>query len=131
MRLLLSYILYFIGDIISITLMSYGFGFKIYNKVMLWSVDLDNEGKISFCNIITPTAQNLNMMEEDISDYVEILLKKGAKTENYTTSDNRIIIINELTRNSSIKNILNNPPESNSLFSRFFERFKRNKLKSK
>jgi len=46
MRLLLSYILYFIGDIISITLMSYGFGFKIYNKVMLWSVDLDNEGKI-------------------------------------------------------------------------------------
>jgi hypothetical protein len=46
MRLLLSYILYFIGDIISITLMSYGFGFKIYNKLMLWSVDLDREGKI-------------------------------------------------------------------------------------
>jgi hypothetical protein len=46
MRLILSYILYFIGDIISVTLMSYGFGFKIYNKIMLWSVDLDNEGKI-------------------------------------------------------------------------------------
>jgi len=46
MRLILSYILYFIGDIISRTLMSYGFGFKIYNKVMLWSVDLDKEGKI-------------------------------------------------------------------------------------
>jgi hypothetical protein len=23
-----------------------GYGFKIYNKVMLWSVDLDKEGKI-------------------------------------------------------------------------------------
>jgi hypothetical protein len=23
-----------------------GYGFKIYNKIMLWSVDLDTEGKI-------------------------------------------------------------------------------------
>jgi len=46
MKLLLSYILYFIGDIISRTLMFWGYGFKIYNKVMLWSVDLDNQGKI-------------------------------------------------------------------------------------
>jgi hypothetical protein len=48
MRLALSYILYFIGDIISRTLMFWGdgYGFKIYNKVMLWSVDLDNKGKI-------------------------------------------------------------------------------------
>jgi len=23
-----------------------GYGFKIYNKVMLWSVDLDKEGRI-------------------------------------------------------------------------------------
>ena len=46
MRLVLSYILYFIGDIISRTLMFWGYGFKFYNKIMLWSVDLDNEGKI-------------------------------------------------------------------------------------
>ena len=48
MKLLLSYILYTIGDIISRTTMVWGngYGFKIYNKVMLWSVDLDNEGKI-------------------------------------------------------------------------------------
>jgi hypothetical protein len=48
MRLALSYILYIIGDIISRTLMFWGdgYGFKIYNKVMLWSVDLDTQGKI-------------------------------------------------------------------------------------
>ena len=48
MRLILSYILYFIGDIISRIFMFYGngYGFKIYNKIMLWSVDLDKEGKI-------------------------------------------------------------------------------------
>ena len=48
MRLALSYILYIIGDIISRTIMFWGdgYGFKIYNKVMLWSVDLDKKGKI-------------------------------------------------------------------------------------
>ena len=48
MRLALSYILYLIGDIISRTIMFWGdgYGFKIYNKVMLWSVDLDTNGKI-------------------------------------------------------------------------------------
>ena len=48
MRLALSYILYLIGDIISRTIMFWGdgYGFKIYNKVMLWSVDLDTKGKI-------------------------------------------------------------------------------------
>ena len=48
MRLILSYILYFIGDLISITFMTWGngYGFKAYNKIMLWSVDLDKEGKI-------------------------------------------------------------------------------------
>jgi hypothetical protein len=37
-----------IGDVISITIMNWGdgYGFKIYNKVMLWSVDLDDKGKI-------------------------------------------------------------------------------------
>jgi hypothetical protein len=46
MKLTLSYILYLIGDIISRTFISYSFGFKLYNKVMLWSVDLDTKGKI-------------------------------------------------------------------------------------
>jgi len=48
MRYILSYLLYIIGDIISRTIMLFGdgYGFKIYNKVMLWSVQLDKKGKI-------------------------------------------------------------------------------------
>ena len=44
----LSRILYHIGDIISLTTMrfGYGYGWRIYNKIMLWSVDLDKNGKI-------------------------------------------------------------------------------------
>jgi hypothetical protein len=48
MRFLLSYFFYSIGDILSRTIMFWGngYGFKIYNKVMLWSVDLDKKGLI-------------------------------------------------------------------------------------
>ena len=48
MKYILSYILYAIGHIISITIMNWGngYGFKIYNKIMLWSVELDTEGEI-------------------------------------------------------------------------------------
>jgi hypothetical protein len=46
MKIVLSYILYIIGDIISRTIISYRFGFKLYNKIMLLSVDLDTEGRI-------------------------------------------------------------------------------------
>lgn len=48
MKLLLSKILYHIGDILSLTTMRWGdgYGWKVYNKVMLWSVDLDQNGKI-------------------------------------------------------------------------------------
>jgi hypothetical protein len=48
MKFILSYALYTIGDVISRTIMVWGdgYGFKIYNKIMLWSVDLDKEGKI-------------------------------------------------------------------------------------
>ena len=44
----LSRILYHIGDIISLTTMRFGdgYGWKVYNKIMLWSVDLDQNGKI-------------------------------------------------------------------------------------
>jgi hypothetical protein len=48
MRYIFSYALYIIGDIISMTIMNWGdgYGYKIYNKVMLWSVNLDEEGRI-------------------------------------------------------------------------------------
>ena len=48
MNLLLSKILYHIGDILSLTTMRLGdgYGWRIYNKIMLWSVDLDQNGKV-------------------------------------------------------------------------------------
>ena len=48
MKLLLSKILYHIGDILSLTIMRLGkgYGWRLYNKIMLWSVDLDKNGKI-------------------------------------------------------------------------------------
>ena len=38
---------------------------------------IDKTGKITYCNIITPTAQNLNMMECDITTLVNLLLERG------------------------------------------------------
>lgn len=48
MRLILSKILYNIGDLISRTTMAWGngFGYSVYRQIMLWSCNLDNEGKI-------------------------------------------------------------------------------------
>jgi len=48
MKLLLSRIFYVIGDWISLTLMRWGdgYGYPLYSKLMLWSVDLDVHGKI-------------------------------------------------------------------------------------
>lgn len=48
MKYVLSWILYWIGDILSRTIMMYGrgYGYGIYKTVMLWSVDLDEKGKI-------------------------------------------------------------------------------------
>lgn len=43
--------------------------------------EVSPEGRITYCNIITPTVQNLNMMEKDIIRYVDILLAKGASKE--------------------------------------------------
>jgi hypothetical protein len=52
MKLILSKILYFIGDLIS-KLFYYkffckfsGFLYPIYSKLMIWSSDLDKEGKV-------------------------------------------------------------------------------------
>jgi len=43
MRFIISYLLFFIGDIISRTTMQWfnGFGYSIYSKIMNWSVNLD------------------------------------------------------------------------------------------
>lgn len=48
MKHAISYILYYIGDLISRTFMTWGrgYGYKLYNRIMLWSVDLDKEGRI-------------------------------------------------------------------------------------
>jgi hypothetical protein len=48
MKFILSYLLYFIGDIISRTTMQWfnGLGYSIYQKVMNLSVNLDVEHKI-------------------------------------------------------------------------------------
>jgi len=48
MKYIFSYMLYVIGDIISLTIMRWGrgYGWSIYNKIMLWSADLDDKGKI-------------------------------------------------------------------------------------
>lgn len=46
MKLFFSKVLYFIGDLISRTTMRWGDGYPIYNKIMLWSVNLDKKGKL-------------------------------------------------------------------------------------
>lgn len=48
MKLLLSKLLYHAGDLISRTTMRWGdgFGYPVYSKLMLWSVDLDTKQKL-------------------------------------------------------------------------------------
>lgn len=48
MKYYLSLFLYNIGDLISRTFMMWGdgYGYSVYRQIMLWSCDLDNEGKI-------------------------------------------------------------------------------------
>ncbi len=52
---------------------------------------IDNIGKIIFCNIITPTAQNLNMIEQDIILLVDELLKKNAGKEEIVRQIEKLI----------------------------------------
>lgn len=52
---------------------------------------INKVGKVSFCNIITPTAQNLNMMERDIIKYVDILLEKDASKEEIVQEVEKLI----------------------------------------
>lgn len=48
MKYILALLLYYIGDIISRTTMVWGdgFGYSVYRQFMLWSCDLDAEGRI-------------------------------------------------------------------------------------
>jgi len=48
MKLLLSYLFYYLGDLISNTTMRWGngYGYPIYNRLMLLSSDLDTENKL-------------------------------------------------------------------------------------
>ena len=46
MKLALSWICYQIGDLISLTLMKFGYAYSIYNKFMIWSSELDEHKKI-------------------------------------------------------------------------------------
>jgi len=43
MKLALSWLLYFLGDIISCTLLRTGLGCGLYKTLMLWSVELDDK----------------------------------------------------------------------------------------
>mgnify|MGYP001403094678 CR=1 FL=1 len=48
MKHILSYLLYIVGDVISKTIMLWGdgIGYSFYRQVMLWSCNLDEEGRI-------------------------------------------------------------------------------------
>jgi hypothetical protein len=46
MKLFLSHVLYHVGDLISRTIMRYGYGYSVYNRIMLLSSDLDVNGKL-------------------------------------------------------------------------------------
>jgi len=52
---------------------------------------INREGKISYCNIITPTAQNLNMMEIDISSLVNRLLERKRSRREIVDSVEKLI----------------------------------------
>jgi hypothetical protein len=46
MKLALSWLLYHIGDILNHNVLRYGYGYSLYNKIMLLSSDLDDKGII-------------------------------------------------------------------------------------
>jgi hypothetical protein len=43
MRLALSWVLYWLGDIISRTILRLGIGYGLYKTLMLWSLELDDK----------------------------------------------------------------------------------------
>jgi len=43
MKLALSWVLYWLGDVISSTILRLGIGYGLYKTLMLWSVELDDK----------------------------------------------------------------------------------------
>ena len=43
MKLTLSWLLYWLGDVISRTILRLGIGYGLYKTLMLWSVELDDK----------------------------------------------------------------------------------------
>ncbi len=52
---------------------------------------INKEGTIEYCNIITPTAQNLNMMEKDITIFANQLLEQKASKEEIVNQIEKLI----------------------------------------
>ena len=52
---------------------------------------INGKGEIEYCNIITPTAQNLNMMEVDITSLVDNLLKQKASQKKIINQIEKLI----------------------------------------
>jgi len=52
---------------------------------------INKKGEIEYCNIITPTAQNLNMMEQDITMLVNELLQQKASQDKIVTEIEKLI----------------------------------------
>ena len=52
---------------------------------------INKSGEISYCNIITPTAQNLNMMELDITTLVNTLLEQKTSQEEIVNQVEKLI----------------------------------------
>lgn len=53
--------------------------------------EISPEGKVVYCNIITPTAQNLNMMEQDIIKFVDVLLERKTEKEKIVEGIEKLI----------------------------------------
>jgi len=53
--------------------------------------EIERDGRISYCNIITPTCQNLNMMELDIKSYVDMLLSRRLNKEKIVLEIEKLI----------------------------------------
>lgn len=52
---------------------------------------INKKGEVEYCNIITPTAQNLNMMEKDITQLVNELLEQKASQKEIVSQIEKLI----------------------------------------
>ncbi len=59
--------------------------------ILFHEYKINNEGIITYCNIITPTCQNLNMIEQDITQLVNQLLDTNSTKENIVKEIEKLI----------------------------------------